>query len=175
MARAKAREKGKKVILETPERYFLKYAYPCSFVLVDQGRITEKKRKELEKKLLTNEKIDRIELENLFPAAFKRIKELASQMNKDAWDLDVIKEYFFGEKHNDFIDKKDGMYAAFGPTFRELCKVHKAKVIARQAKGNVLAVKYGNVKRNVFATLVHDAKKGDKVTVHLAFAVEKIN
>jgi hypothetical protein len=167
---ARAREK---IISETPERYFLRYAYPCSFVLVEQARISEQKRKELEKKLLNNEKIDRVELENLFPAAFKRIKELALAMKKDAWSLDVIREYFFGEKHNDFIDKKDGMYALFGPTFREICKVHKAEVIAR--KNNVLTVKYGSVERNVFATLVPDAKKGDKVTVHLAFAIEKIN
>jgi hypothetical protein len=159
--------------LQSPERYFLKYAYPCSFVLVEQARISEQKRKELEKKLLNDEKIDRDELEKIFPAAFKRIKELALVMKKDAWDISVIREYFFGEKHNDFIDKRDGMYAFFGPTFREICKVHKATVIAR--KGNVLTVKYGSVKRNVFATLVPDAKKDDKVTVHLAFAIEKIN
>jgi hypothetical protein len=156
----------------SPEKYFLMYAYPCSFVLVEQGRISEQKRKELEKNLLENRPIDRDELEKIFPAAFKRIKQLANEMKKDAWDLDVIKEYFFGEKHNDFIDKSDGMYAIFGPTFKELCKIHKAEVIAR--KDNVLLVKYGSVERNVFATLVPDAKKRDKVTVHLAFAIEKI-
>ena len=94
-------------------------------------------------------------------------------MKKDRWNLAVIREYFFGEKHNDFIDKSDGMYAVFGPTFKELCKVHRAEVIAR--KDNVLTIKYGRIERNVFATLVSDAKKGDKVTVHLAFAIEKIN
>lgn len=176
MAAKGKKEKKEELISEVheaPERYFLKYAYPCSFVLVEQGRITEKKRKELEKKLLGNKPIDRNELEALFPAAFKRIKELAEEMERDAWDLAVIKEYFFGEKHNDFIEKKDGMYAVFGPTFKELCKIHKAEVIAR--KNNVLTVKYNSVERNVFATLVPDAKKGDKVTVHLAFAIEKIN
>jgi hypothetical protein len=166
---AKAR---KKISPETPERYFLKYAYPCSFVLVEQARISEQKRKELEKKLLENKPIDRDELEKIFPAAFKRIKQLAKGMKKDVWDLDVIREYFFGEKHNDFIDKRDGMYAVFGPTFKELCKVHKTTIIAR--KNNVLTVRYGSVERKVFATLVPDAKKGDKVTVHLAFAIEKI-
>jgi len=167
---AKAKEE---ITSETPERYFLKYAYPCSFVLVEQARISEQKRKELEKKLLENKPIDRDELEKIFPAAFKRIRQLAGEMKKDAWGLAVIREYFFGEKHNDFIDKSDGMYAVFGPTFKELCKVHKAEIIAK--KDNVLAVKYGSVERNVFATLVPDAKKGDKVTVHLAFAIEKIN
>jgi hypothetical protein len=167
---AKAKEE---ITSKTPERYFLKYAYPCSFVLVEQARISEQKRKELEKKLLESKPIDRNKLEKIFPAAFKRIRQLAREMKKDAWDLAVIKEYFFGEKHNDFIDKNDGMYAIFGPTFKELCKVHKAEIIAK--KDNVLAVKYGSVERNVFATLVPDAKKGDKVTVHLAFAIEKIN
>jgi hypothetical protein len=171
---AKAKEGVReKVISDSPERYFLKYAYPCSFVLVEQAMISEQERKELEKKLLENKPIGRNELEKIFPAAFKRIKKLAKEMKKDAWDLAVIREYFFGEKHNDFIDKSDGMYAVFGPTFKELCKVHKAEIIAK--KDNVLAVKYGPVERNVFATLVPDAKKGDKVTVHLAFAIEKIN
>jgi len=169
----KGKEKKEKLIPEPPEKYFLKYAYPCSFVLVEQNRISEQKRKELEKKLLENKLIDRNELEKIFPAAFKRIKQLAKEMKKDAWDLAVIKEYFFGEKHNDFIDKSDGMYAAFGQTFKELCKIHKAEVIAK--KDNVLAVKYGPVERNVLATLVPDAKKGDRVTIHLAFAIEKIS
>ncbi|KYK25067.1 hypothetical protein AYK26_02630 [Euryarchaeota archaeon SM23-78] len=162
----------KEISSETPERYFLKYAYPCSFVLVDLGKITDEKRKELEKQLLNNEPIDRTELENIFKAAFKRLKEIAKEMKKDYWDLEVIKEYFFGEKHNDFIDKQEGMYSEFSPTIRELCKVHKAEVTEKRE--NILTVKYAGIARNVFATLVPDAKVGDKVTVHWAFAIEKV-
>lgn len=156
----------------SPEKYFLMYAYPCSFVLVDLGKITEEKRKELERKLLGNEPIDREELESIFKAAFKRLKEIAKHEGKDYWDLDVIKEYFFGEKHNDFIDKQDGMYAEVSPTIRELCKVHKAEVAEK--RDNVLTVKYEGIARNVFATLVPDARVGDKVTIHWAFAIEKV-
>jgi len=162
-----------KQVDETPERYFLKYAYPCSFVLVDLGKITDEKRKELEQKLLTNEPVDREELESIFKAAFKRLKEIAKQEDKDYWDLDVIKEYFFGEKHNDFIDKQDGMYAEVSPTIRGLCKVHKAEVTERRE--NVLTVKYDGISRNIFATLVPDVKVGDKVSVHWAFAIEKLD
>ena len=167
--------KRKEIISETitPERYFLKYAYPCSFVLVDLGKISDEKRKELEEKLLKNKLIDRLELENIFVAAFKRIKQIAKEMKKDYWDLDVIKEYFFGEKHNDFIDKQDGMYAKFSSTIRDLCKVHKA--VITEKRENILTVKYSGVARNVFATLVPDAKVGDKVTVHWAFAIEKVD
>ena len=160
------------IISETPERYFLKYAYPCSFVLVEQARISEQKRKELEKELLGNKPIDRNELEKIFPAAFKRIRQLAEEMKKDAWNLDVIKEYFFGEKHNDFIDQQDGMYSEFSPTIRELCKIHKAEVIEK--RDNILTVKYNGIARNVFATLTPQVKVGDKVTVHWAFAIEEI-
>ncbi len=167
--------KRKEMISETnpPERYFLKYAYPCSFVLVDLGKITDEKRKELEEKLLKNKPIDRAELEDIFKAAFKRIKEIAKGEGKDYWDFDVIKEYFFGEKHNDFIDKQDGMYVEFSPTIRDLCKVHKA--VVTEKRENILTVNYGGIARNVFATLVPDAKVGDKVTVHWAFAIEKID
>ena len=87
--------------------------------------------------------------------------------------MDVIKEYFFGEKHNDFIDKQDGMYAEVSPTIRGLCKVHKAEVTERRE--NVLTVKYDGISRNIFATLVPDVKVGDKVSVHWAFAIEKLD
>jgi hypothetical protein len=164
------REKTKEIL--SPERYFLLYAYPCSFVLVDLGKISEEKRKELERKLLNNEPINKKELEKIFTAAFQRLKVIAEEMKKDYWDLEVIKEYFFGEKHNDFINKQDGMYAELGPTIRELCKIHKAEVIEKRE--NILTVKYNGIARNVFATLTPQVKVGDKVTVHWAFAIEKM-
>ena len=175
MARAKrVPKKDKKVSKKlSPESYFLRYAYPCSFMLVDLGKITNKKRQELEKRLLLGQPVPRQELEKIFAAAFKRLRQIASEMKKDCWDLDVIKEYFFGERHNDFIDRLDGIYAELGPSLRELCKVHKAQVIDK--RGNVITVKYDGVARNVFSTLVPDAKPGDRVTVHWAFAIEKIS
>jgi hypothetical protein len=155
------------------EKYFLRYAYPCSFVLVDLGKISDAKRKELEKKLLKNESVSKKELEKIFVSAFRRLKQIAKERGRNYWDLEIIKEYFFGEKHNDFIDKQEGMYSEFGPTLRELCKVHKAEVIEK--RGNILTVKYNGIARNVFATLTPKVKVGDKVTVHWAFAIEKLD
>ena len=51
--------------------------------------------------------------------------------------------------------------------------VHKAEVVEKRE--DILTVKYGSIARNVFATLVPDAKVGDKVTVHWAFAIEKVD
>jgi len=155
------------------EKYFLMYAYPYSFVLVVLVKISDVKRKELEKKLLKNESVSKKELEKIFVSAFRRLKQIAKERGRNYWDLEVIKEYFFGEKHNDFIDKQDGMYSEFGPTLRELCKVHKAEVIEK--RGNILTVKYNGIARNVFATLTPKVKVGDKVTVHWAFAIEKLD
>jgi hypothetical protein len=106
-------------------------------------------------------------------SAFRRLKQIAKERGRNYWDLEIIKEYFFGEKHNDFIDKQEGMYSEFGPTLRELCKVHKAEVIEK--RGNILTVKYNGIARNVFATLTPKVKVGDKVTVHWAFAIEKLD
>jgi len=156
----------------SPERYFLMYAYPCSFVLVDLGKITEAKRKELEKKLLKNEPISKQELEKIFASAFRRLKQIAKETERDYWDFSVLRKYWL-EEHNRFIDSGDGEYGRATSSFRELCKVHKAEVLTKEE--NILTVQYDHTKRKVFATLVPETKKGDKITVHLAFAIERID
>jgi hydrogenase maturation factor len=65
------------------------------------------------------------------------------------------------------------MYGEASQNFKELCKIHEAEVIEKRQES--LIVKYGNKKRAVSGFLVPDAEKGDKVRIHFAFAVEKIN
>lgn len=155
----------------SPERYFLKYAYPCVNNLQHENKISKKDASNLEKLLFENKNITRDYLETCFPSAFRRIKEVAKGMNKDCWDMEVLRKYWLSE-HNKFIDLGDGDYAKATPTFRELCKVHKAKVIDKKEK--VLTVNYDNTIRKVFATLIPDVHIGDKVSVHLAYAIEKL-
>ena len=157
--------------MESAERYFLKYAFPCAYVLVQQGKITKEKQENLERKLFNGESIDRTELEEIFVAAFRRIKKLASEMKKDHWDLSVIK-YYFIEYHNKCIDEGEGDYAKFPDSFREICKVHKAEVVEKEKE--ILKVKYGCFERKVIGKLIPDVQVGDKVYVHLGFAIEKI-
>jgi len=156
----------------SPEKYFLMYAYPCIRNLQHQHKLSEEDAEILEKLLFGKKTLKRDYLESCFPNAFKRIRIVAAQMNKDYWDIEVLRKYWL-EEHNKFIEAGDGDYATATPSFKELCKVHKAEVIGK--KDNILSVKYDGIIRKVFATLVPDVKKGDKVSVHLAFAIEKLD
>jgi len=155
----------------SPEQYFLKYSFPCSYTLVEMGQIDEKKFEELKENTLKNKAMDRDELMRIYPAAFRRIKEVAEQMNKNIWDLDVIRKYFL-EEHNKYIDAKDGNYKKFPQSFRDFCKVYKGKVIYKEK--NMLTVQYGEKQRNVLSELLPNAKVGDTVIIHQGFAVEKL-
>lgn len=154
-----------------PEQYFLKYSYPCAHVLVENGSIDEEKLAELREAVFNDESFDREELIKIFPAAFRRIKEVAKKMSKDMWNLEVIKKYFL-EDHNMYIEAKDGGYKTAGSSFRNFCKVYRGEVIKK--KGSVLTVKYGNETRNVLNNILPDAEVGDKVSIHQGFAIEKL-
>ncbi|MFH1770633.1 MAG: hypothetical protein ABH828_03690 [archaeon] len=151
------------------EQYFLRYSFPCAHVLLEMGSINEKKLEELKENIVNNKTMNRTELMMLFSAAFRRMTEVAARMNKDVWDMEVIKKYFL-EEHNMYIDKKDGNYDKFGSTFRDFCKVYKGKVIKKE--GDVLTVQYGAKVRSVLSDILPEAKVGDNVTIHQAFAVE---
>ncbi|MFH1589450.1 MAG: hypothetical protein ABIB43_02700 [archaeon] len=153
------------------ELYFLKYSFPCAHVLLDMGSITQTKFDELKENTLNNKKMNKTELMMLFPAAFRRMNEVAAKMRKDVWDKEVIKHYFLHD-HNMYIDKKEGNYGRFTKTFRDFCKIYKAEVIARE--DNALTVKFEGGQRTVFSDILPDAKVGDKVSIHQAFAVEKL-
>ncbi len=164
------REKTKQE--SSPERYFLKYAYPCIGNLMHDKKLSKEDAQNLECLLTEHKPISREYLKSCFPSAFRRIKQVAGEMKMDYWSVAVLRKYWL-EEHNRFIDAGEGDYAKATPSFKELCKVYEAKVIAR--KDNLLTVSYDGVKRKVLATLVPEAREGDTVTVHLAFAVEKIN
>ncbi|MBC8500754.1 MAG: HypC/HybG/HupF family hydrogenase formation chaperone [Nanoarchaeota archaeon] len=154
-----------------PEQYFLKYSFPCAHTLLEMGSIDEKKFEELRKNTLQNKVMNRAELVILFPAAFRRIAQVAEKMKKDTWDVDVIRKYFL-EDHNMYIDSKEGNYEKFSTEFRDFCKVYKGKVVHKE--GDILTVEYGHRQRNVLAEILPEAKVGDTIIIHQGFAVEKL-
>jgi hypothetical protein len=176
---AKGKREAKEMSMELkPEEYFLRYAYPCITNLVQKKTICRQDADNLDQLLFDRKKskgIKREYLESCFPEAFRRIKELAKELGKDDyWDVSIIRKYWLDDNqgHNHFIDLGDGEYGKATPAFKELCKVHLAEVVSK--KDNILTVKYDHTQRNVFATLVPYAKPGDKVSVHLAYAIEKM-
>jgi hypothetical protein len=153
------------------EQYFLKYGFSCAEVLLTQEHISEEKYKEIRQNAIKGIVMNRQELMDTFQNAFRRIKEVANKMGKDVWDLEVMKKYFL-EEHNKYIDAGDGSYSKFPKTFCELCKVKKGIVIDKNDFS--YKVNIDGKEMNVLSELLPDAQIGDKVTIHHAFAVEKL-
>src|SRR3989338_6946073 len=105
------------------ENFFLRYAYPCAYIIMQRGEITEEKLKELEKAAINNENISREELERIFHRAFAFIDNLAKEKGMERWDERVIFEYFYSY-HNKMIDKGEGLYASAPGSLKELSRVH---------------------------------------------------
>ena len=154
------------------EVLFLKYAFPCAFVIRQRGEINEEEFKRLEEAAIHNKVLPREMLERIFFRAFERIKIVAQSMKRDIWDAEVIRAYFV-KKHNAIIDEGMYSYATAPPSLKDLCKVHKATV--KDIKDDILIVEYGTGKRRpVMKSLVPNAKKGDKVTIHYGYAIEQV-
>jgi len=145
-----------------PEVYFLRYAFPCSRVLVDVRKtITEEDWLKLKNAVETDTLISREKLEQIFPIAIKRLKEISP----DYWNISTIREYFWN-RHEEAISKD------LPAMIRRLCPVCKGKIIKQT--NEVFKVDLGNGDIRNVNTLYHDAKIGDTVMVHYGYAVEKI-
>ncbi len=151
------------------EQYFLRYAFPCAYVLLNQKKITQEQYDELEKAFNENSVVPKEKLEGIFKAAFRRLKVLAEEMEKDCWDIEVLREYFIN-RHNKCIDEGEGDYSKFPDDFKEFCKVKRCRVLKRD--GDVLTVEMDGVEKKVLGKILPEAKEGDEVYVHLGVAVE---
>ncbi len=155
-----------------PEVLFLKYAFPCAFIIKQRGEIDSKTFKTLEDAAVNNNVLDRSLLEKIFFRAFERIDKVAVEMKRHRWDAEVIREYFV-KRHNEIIDNGMYSYAAAPESLKDLCKVHVATV--KRISGKYLVVGYGDERtRPVMGNLVRGVKEGDKVTIHYGYAVEKV-
>lgn len=154
-----------------PEVIFLKYAFPCSFIIKQRNEINDSTYYMLEDAAINNKVLSRKLLEQIFFRAFERIEKIAKELNKDKWDPEVIKEYFIN-KHNSIIDEGMYSYAKAPESLKNLCKVHKAKVL--KVQDDIAIVEYENKTRPVHTVLTPNIKENDLVTIHYGYAVEKL-
>ena len=155
------------------EKLFFMYAMPCIFTLRVLGRITDERYKFILSNFIKGKIPSGTELEEIFSAAFRRMKIIAKEIGKNYWDEEVILKYWRDGEHNRFIDNKEGIYAITSNEFNEFCKIHKAKVI--DVDKNFLKVKYDNKIVKVAKGFLSDVKIGDIITIHLGYAIEKID
>jgi hydrogenase maturation factor len=159
------------------EVYFLRYAFPCTDIRLQQGRITQKEYDYLMNAAVNQETVKRDDLERIFFRAFEEIEQMAKKKKTDKWDYEIIKDYFYHE-HNKIIDMGKGIYKIWPESLRELSKVFRAKVIDKKQE-KFLVVEYNNgkeiKKRNVLNFFVPEANINDAVMIHYGYAVEKVN
>jgi hypothetical protein len=147
--------------------YFLTYAYPA---LHDCGRVNEIKRLELENIVLNEKPIKRGELINIFPDAFRRMKE---KLGEDYWTYENIKKYWWQE-HNKIIDNSEKGYEYALPEHKEGCKVKFWEVV--ETDDQVIKVK--NKDNEILKTFNYQnlsLSLGDYVTSHKNNVIEKVS
>ena len=157
------------------ENFFLRYAYPCAFIIMQRGEITSEKLQKLEETAVYNKDISKTELEKVFHNAFHFIDQLAKLKGKERWDAEIIKEYFHSY-HNKVIDNREGIYKNAPPILRELSKVYIADIIKKEKDAFLIEYNDNNKrkKRSVLNRFTPEAKVGDKVRIHYGYAVELV-
>ncbi len=150
---------------------FMKYALPCVAQRTKDGRLPKDFYAPFEKDCLLGKEREKSDLEKMFKTAFDLIAILAKKKSKDVWDCSIITEYW-RVAHNKFIDEGKGEYNLAPKNIREFCKVHHVQVLANESGYLVVNLNGKSVKVNPI--LIPDANKGDTVTIHLGYAIEKI-
>jgi len=157
---------------------FQRYAVPCAFQLVMSRKLSQDQLDDLEQRAAEGNAWSREVLEETFPTAFSRIRTCFP--DQDVWEIDVVRGYF-RDKHNPIVKDLD-----VDDRYRNLCMVHEAEVLEviddewmRVCyEGSELfpeGSKYrGRQERRVKRMFVPDVVKGEKVTIHWKYAVEKI-
>ena len=146
-----------------PEILFLRYAFPCSFVLLSRGEINKKEHELLYKSAkegklyLSIEKIEKI---------FWRALEFVSSIS----DLNLVQKYWWFD-HNKYLKSKK--FKSIGNELVKECLVIPCRVVS-------ISEKKVRVKSPFLDKIVElkidfvDVSLGDKVTKHYDYICEKI-
>lgn len=146
-----------------PEIFFLKYAYPCSFVLLLRKEIGKKEHELLykstkeEKLFLSKEKIEKI---------FWRPMRFLESIS----DLEVIEKYWRYD-HNFYLKKKE--FKDFDESLIEHCFVFPCEVVSVKKDKAIVKSPFLEGERDLRIDFV-TVKAGDKVTKHYDYVCEKI-
>ena len=156
--------------------YFLRYAYPCMRTLEMLGKVTPGDVKHIDDIIHSIGRVEKEYLEKIFTAAISRLKHLAKDLQKDYWDMEVIREYFL-TRHNTIIDSKQGSYALLPETMCAACKVYTGKVKKLYTVNNQNIVTLTDIKpyysRTEFINFYNlPLQQGDIVSTHFGFVIE---
>ena len=142
---------------------FLLYAFPCTDIRFNIGKITSEQKDELTR--LVSEKIvpSRELLIACFPDAFHKIERFAKARDCDPWDHELVSFYW---RYHHVGDENTPVSHREVVNIIENPRGGKQIIVAKEILGN----------KDLFAVNEYDLllEQGDHITVHAFFAVEKI-
>lgn len=175
------------------EIYFLRFAFPCSHISVERGRLSVREYERLRNIAIAgrlpsgvSRKDFRRKMERIFEPAFRRIRAMMVErgFSGTVWKRDVFEEYFLKE-HNRIISAGIEDYGSAPEVLKELCKVKKGHVVLDEVLkspegNNFTKVKFedGSSRVVIVDFLGEDGlklAKGDEVLVHHGYLVSRAN
>ncbi|MFH0835728.1 MAG: hypothetical protein V1834_01035 [Candidatus Micrarchaeota archaeon] len=138
---------------------FLRFAYPCSFQSIKEGKITDAERAQLLEMALDKRELDARLIKKAFPAAIARLSSPLESVSEEG-----VYDYFFG-RHNELAHDLPAKMS-------DWCKARECRVI--EVNASELVVEQESKRFNVKNEWL-EVKPGDSVVVHRGFAVEKTN
>jgi len=146
-----------------PEIFFLKYAYPCSFVLLSRDEIDQREHKLLYKSAKEGKLCLPIErIEKIFWRALEFVGSIS--------DLNSVQKYWWFD-HNKYLKLKK--FKSIGNELMKDCLVIPCRVVS--VSENKVRVKSSFLDEVVeLKTDFVDVRLGDKVTKHYDYLCEKI-
>jgi hydrogenase maturation factor len=145
------------------EILFLKYAFPCSFVLLSRGEITEEEHKLIYKSAKERKMyLPKERIEKIFWRAVEHVKNIS--------DLNSVQEYWWFD-HNRKI--KAEKFKSIPKNLIKECFVVPCEVVAISDGYAIVKSKFLDKNVRVKKDFVN-VKIGDKVTKHYDYLCEKI-
>ena len=145
-------------MIETKQEVFWKYAKSCICCTEKNKEICQKLQEYRQEKITPSWEI----LETAFPNAFKQYKKFTETYQLDFNSPETVRRFWL-EFHNTYAPKP--------------CHVLKGQIneITYDSSGNpIYKINYNNSEKKVSGELMQKAEKGDKISAHLGFAIEKL-
>ncbi len=155
-----------------PEQYFFRYAWPCTEILLQTKRVSQERFDNLRELAEEGETPSREILEDTYKGAFENLKKIAQELKLDYWDISVIKRYFIGNWHNEFINNGGGTFGHAPEPMKDMCRINIG--IVEEIGDRFVTVKFGTKQRRCFNIYNLHLEKGDKVSMHYAYVIEKV-
>jgi len=147
-----------------PEIFFLKYALPCSFILLLRKEITKEEQKLLYRSIKDEQlHLPKKEIERIFWRPMKFIKSISN--------LEAVQKYWRFD-HNKHIKQKG--FQDFEEKFEKLCRVIPCEVLDLTKNRAIVISDFFDGTMELKKDFVN-VKPGDKVTKHYDYICEKIS